>query len=293
MMSVEMARDETGASATTPTAIAVPPQFFSQHMHFGIPCILEEADPRIFVKSEHNLRKRDRDEKEDFESSIRTNRLTREIGILHAPTVSPSGKVISGWRRVNLALRAQLPMIPIHRLQQEPSPKVGLILSYQENCQRKQLSPNERIDYASHLLEICNGKVREVANLMHVHQKTVYGLLRLAQLRVKYPDITQNLGIEKALALWKILDTQFKKATEEEIRSIVIKAKSVSASDIRNHPDTLIGPTDETPPQEPLRTISIPESSHKFLLKGRPRGTSAKDWIIEKLKRLEAQQTLV
>jgi ParB-like chromosome segregation protein Spo0J len=292
-MTVRMGyQDETGTSGTAPATGELSLQSAIYHPHFGISCRYEEVDPRILVKSEYNLRRRARDEEEDFEGAVRTKRLIKEIGILHPPVVTPSNKVIAGWRRVNKALRAQLPRILIHRLQQEPSRKVGLILSYQENCQRKQLSPNERIDYALHLLEICNGKVREVADLMHVHQKSVYGLLRLAQLRVKYPDITLHLGIEKALALWKILDTQFKKATEEEIQSLVIKAKSISAPDLRNHPDRLMG-NDETEGQERLRTVSIPESSYMFLLKGRPRGTPAREWIVEKLKRLQAQKTLV
>ena len=299
MMTVEMAKqDGTEATGTGLATAGFSSQYMTDHTHLGIPCSIEMGDPSLLEKSEYNLRRNE--SKEDEINSSKTRRIIKDVGIMNPLIVTSSNKVIAGKRRLDWARESKNSKVLVHRLHQEPSPSDTLVLSFHENAQRKQLSLNERVDYARHILKICDhgqGKRRlmiEVANLMHVQKASIYNLLYLADLRGKYPDITSHLGIEKALALSKILETpRFKNATEEEIRSLIIRAKSVPAKEIRLHPDRLIENTEDRENAEQFRTIPIRESNYISLLKGRPRKILKEEWIDQRLTSLLAQKHLV
>jgi hypothetical protein len=291
-------QDGTEATGTALATGGFSSKDVTDHTHLGIPCSIEMIDPSLLDVSEYNLRKNE--SKEDEINSSKTRRMIKDVGIMNPLVVTPSYKVIAGKRRLGWAREGKNSKVLVHRLHQEPSPRDTLVISFHENAQRKQLSLNERLDYVRLMLKICDhgqGKQRlmiEVANLMHVQKASIYNLLYLADLRGKYPDITSHLGIEKALALSKILETpRFKSASEEEIRSLVIRAKSVPAKEIRLHPDRLIENAEDEENAEPFRSIQIRESNYLSLLKGKPRGLLKEEWIDQRLTSLLAQKHLV
>src|SRR5207302_8630456 len=157
----------------------------------------------------------------------------RDHGVLVAPIVTPSGKVIVGQRRVLAAKEAKVKSIQVKTLPEEPPEDKAIAMSLMENEHRDAIDPDDRLDALLKLSKLYNKDKEKIAKAVGRSTYTITAWLSVASTREEVPNLP-DVGIEKAKIIQRILSgPQYNTATPEDKMRLVEKAKQTDQATLR------------------------------------------------------------
>jgi ParB/RepB/Spo0J family partition protein len=143
---------------------------------------------------------------------------------------SDSYYVIDGHRRLDAAIRAELPMVPVYDHGQIDNVEAG-VQAYQQNCMRRVVSKQERMDWCKYLQKAGLG-VTDIAQKLHMGKSTVSEYLTISRAE---PSVSKaatkapkkgGITTKTALKAAKLPKEQQKKAAP------AIKGKTAKQADV-------------------------------------------------------------